>query len=122
MSQLTAWNCLVSRRLGAAAVVLLASGVACDGEADPSSLVNAASLPGSDFEIDDNANLILNGGVMDWATVDENRRGDKATGSTDDSYSGGSKEDDACPGVGTGSIPNNKSDLLHFGVFEAPGG
>ena len=33
----------------------------------------------------------------------------------DDSYSGGAKEDDRCPGTTTGSIPNNKSDLLTFG-------
>jgi len=44
-----------------------------------------------------------------------------ATGQNDNSYGGGSKEDDTCPGVGTGSIPNNKSDLKTFGVYVEPG-
>ena len=39
-------------------------------------------------------------------------------GTGDDSYTGGVKEDTACPGETTGSIPNNKSDLLSFHVYE----
>ena len=46
---------------------------------------------------------------------------DLATGQNDDSYQGGAKEDDACPGTTTGSIPNNKSDLLTFGAYVEPG-
>jgi hypothetical protein len=81
-----------------------------------------ASLPGSNFEIDTNANLKLDDAApsIDWATVNEARKSDLATGANDDSYSGGAKEDDACPGTTTGSIPNNKSDLLTFGAYVEP--
>ena len=51
----------------------------------------------------------------------ELRATDKATGRDDDSYQGGVKEDTVCPGETTGSIPNNKSDLLTFHVYEEPG-
>jgi hypothetical protein len=80
------------------------------------------ALTGSSFEIDSNANLRVDGaGTLDWATVGEIRKGDAATGQGDDSYGGGAKEDDACPPVGTGSIPNNKSDLKYFGAYTEPG-
>jgi hypothetical protein len=81
-----------------------------------------SSLPGSNFEIDNNANLKVDDAApsIDWASVTESRRGDLATGQNDDSYSGGAKEDDACPGTTTGSIPNNKSDLLTFGAYVEP--
>ena len=81
-----------------------------------------ASLPGSNFEIDVNANLKVDDPApsIDWASVNETRRNDAPTGSGDDSYSGGAKEDDACPGTTTGSIPNNKSDLLTFGAYVEP--
>jgi len=78
---------------------------------------SSASLPGSAFEID--GNLIVNGGAgaLDWANVTQNRRADAPTGTNDDSYQGGTKEDTVCPGETTGSIPNNKSDLLEFGGY-----
>jgi len=84
-----------------------------------------ASLPGSVFEIDQpNANLVVDtSGNLDWANVTQNRQADRPTGTTDDSYQGGTKEDTVCPGEVTGSIPNNKSDLLEFGgYFEAESG
>jgi hypothetical protein len=88
-----------------------------------------ASLPGSTFEIDDNANLKLDhAGLVDWgslphtgATPLELRRTDAPTGQQDDSYKGGVKEDTECPGEVTGSIPNNKSDLLTFHLYEESG-
>jgi hypothetical protein len=87
-----------------------------------------ASLAGSNFEIDVNANLKQDDAAPseDWATLahpdgPEIRATDKATGQTDDSYKGGVKEDTACPGETTGSIPNNKSDLRTFHVYEEPG-
>lgn len=82
-----------------------------------------ASLPGSNFEIDNDANLKVDDPPdwTDWAGVTEVRKEDAPTGKNDDSYAGGAKEDDPCPGTTTGSIPNNKSDLLHFGVYEEPG-
>jgi hypothetical protein len=81
-----------------------------------------ASLPGSNFEIDIDANLKVDdlAPSIDWASVTEIRKTDLATGSNDDSYAGGAKEDDTCPGTTTGSIPNNKSDLLTFGAYVEP--
>ena len=81
-----------------------------------------ATLAGSSFEIDDNANLKVDHPApsIDWASVSEVRGTDTASGQNDNSYSGGSKEDDPCPGTTTGSIPNNKSDLLSFGAYVEP--
>jgi hypothetical protein len=77
------------------------------------------SLPGSDFEIDTNANLKLDDPApsIDWASVTETRKADKPTGQQDDSFGEGTKEDTAVPAVVSGQIPNNKSDLLNFGVY-----
>jgi hypothetical protein len=57
---------------------------------------SAIQLTGSEFEIDDDANLILNAnnpGTIDWATVNEVRQADKPTGAGDDSFGQGAKED-----------------------------
>ncbi|GAA1766009.1 MSCRAMM family protein [Agromyces humatus] len=77
------------------------------------------SLPGSDFEIDTDANLKVDDPApsIDWANVIENRQADLATGSGDDSFGQGAKEDTAVPTVVDGSIPPNKSDLLNFGTY-----
>ncbi len=85
-----------------------------------------ASLPGSNFEIDVDANLKQDdpSPSIDWASIvapEEIRGVDVATGQNDDSYKGGVKEDTACPGEVTGSIPNNKSDLLTFHGFSESG-
>jgi hypothetical protein len=76
------------------------------------------SLAGSDFEIDTDANLKVDdpSPSIDWASVSETRKQDKPTGSGDDSFGQGTKEDSAVPSVVDGSIPPNKSDLLNFGV------
>jgi len=81
-----------------------------------------ASLAGSNFEIDVNANLKVDDAApsIDWASVADTRATDTPSGQNDNSYSGGAKEDDACPGTTTGSIPNNKSDLLTFGAYVEP--
>ena len=86
-----------------------------------------ASLPGSTFEIDTDANLIVNAPAtnIDWLTGGTGtafRSGvvvkpDQPTGSGDDSFGQGTKEDTAVPTVVSGSIPPNKSDLLNFGVY-----
>jgi len=77
------------------------------------------SLPGSNFEIDTNANLKRDDASpsIDWASVTETRKADLASGSGDDSFGQGTKEDTAVPTVVSGSIPPNKSDLLNFGVY-----
>jgi Prealbumin-like fold domain len=79
---------------------------------------SGASLPGSKFEIDLSSNLKVDTpGNLDWANVSETRGQDTASGQNDSSYGGGTKEDTVCPAAGTGSIPNNKSDLLTFGAY-----
>jgi len=78
---------------------------------------SGASLPGSNFEIDGNLTVQGGAGALDWANVAQSRQADEPTGTTDDSYQGGTKEDTSCPGEVTGSIPNNKSDLLEFGGY-----
>jgi hypothetical protein len=81
-------------------------------------------LDGSDFEIDENANLTVDEFInpntgrpsIDWAAVPFDRQDDTPAGSTDDSFKG-SKEDDVPPTVDYGSIPPNKSDLKTFGIY-----
>ena len=77
------------------------------------------SLAGSNFEIDTDANLKVDDPApsIDWASVTETRKKDLASGSGDDSFGQGTKEDTAVPTVVSGSIPPNKSDLLTFGVY-----
>lgn len=83
-----------------------------------------ASLPGSNFEIDVDANLKVDDPAppsLDWGNVTEIRATDKVNGTGDNSYAGGVKEDTVCPGETTDSIPPNKSDLLSFHVYEEAG-
>ena len=89
-----------------------------------------SSLAGSNFELDTDANLKVDDTTppsVDWANLAEGANGperravDLATGQNDDSYKGGVKEDTSCPEETTGSIPNNKSDLLTFSVYQEPG-
>ncbi|MFJ2757157.1 collagen binding domain-containing protein [Nocardioides sp. NPDC087217] len=82
-----------------------------------------ASLAGSNFEIDVDANLKVDDPApsLDWANVTETRATDKVNGTGDNSYAGGVKEDTSCPGEVTDSIPPNKSDLLSFHVYREAG-
>lgn len=77
------------------------------------------SLAGSDFEIDTDANLKVDDASpsIDWASVTQRQGADLETGSHDNSFGQGTKEDTAVPSVVDGSIPNNKSDLLNFGFY-----
>jgi hypothetical protein len=84
--------------------------------------VNVVS--GSNFEIDDNANLVTNGTgtCTDWNDVIPAGgapivKDDLPSGTGDDSLKNGADINDPQPSVDTGSIPNNKSDLSHFGVY-----
>lgn len=74
-----------------------------------------ANLSGSTFEGND-GNLVVNtSGNTDWANVSGLNTGiDKASGSTDNSFGQGTKEDNAAATVVTGSIPPNKNDLTRF--------
>jgi hypothetical protein len=85
------------------------------------------SLTESNFEVDVNANLKVDGAnpCIDWladGTGSALRSGvltknDRPTGTTDDAFGQGTKENDPNPTIVTGSIPPNKSDLKVFGVF-----
>jgi hypothetical protein len=101
--------------LGAAGALALTALVAAPAVANHPEV----SLPGSDFEIDTDANLKVDDAApsTDWVGVTENRQADLPTGSGDDSFGGGSKEDTPVPKVVDGSIPPNKSDLLNFGTY-----
>jgi Prealbumin-like fold domain len=81
------------------------------------------SLPGSNFEIDTDANLKVDDPTpsTDWAGVTEIRKADTTSGPTDASFGQGTKEDTALPTVVDGSIPPNKSDLKFFGLYQEGG-
>jgi hypothetical protein len=74
-----------------------------------------ANLPGSTFEGND-GNLVVNtGGNTDWANVAGLAVGlDNPSGSGDNSFGQGTKEDDPNVTVVSGSIPPQKSDLTRF--------
>src|SRR5213592_4819261 len=76
-----------------------------------------ANLAGSTFEGND-GNLIVNTtGNHDWVNAPNRVRGDDlASGSSDNAFGQGTKEDDPNVSVVTGSIPPQKSDLTRFYV------
>jgi hypothetical protein len=105
----------------------LAGGIAYGTTASCS---NTATLNGSAFEVDTNANLVVNTtGCIDWLTggaETQFRSGvtvkqDSASGQNDESFGNGTKEDTAVPSIVTGGIPPNKSDLKAFGVYTEQG-
>lgn len=109
------------RRWGSvvAATTLIVAGMAGPAHATHPEV----SLPGSNFEIDTDANLRVDDAApsIDWANVTEVRRADSASGPTDESFGQGTKEDTAVPSVVDGSIPPNKSDLKFFGLYQEGG-
>src|SRR6266567_4857038 len=74
-----------------------------------------ANLSGSTFEGND-GNLVVNtAGNTDWANAPNRVVGlDLASGSGDNAFGQGTKEDNASATVVTGSIPPNKNDLTRF--------
>jgi hypothetical protein len=75
-----------------------------------------ANLTGSAFEGND-GNLVATTGNTDWNNVVGRVRGDDlASGTSDNSFGQGTKEDDANVTVVTGSIPQQQSDLTRFYV------
>jgi hypothetical protein len=99
--------------------------VAAYGVANPS-WASAATLSGSNFEIDTNANLVVDGAspAIDWlnsagtAMRDGVEVGiDRPTGQDDDSFTQGTNINDTPTTITTGSIPNSKSDLKSFGIY-----
>jgi len=114
----------------------IAAGTALGTTATCTTPAAGSTLPGSAFEIDTNANLKVdatgagNTGCIDWLTgtsvSDPFRAGvawklDSPSGSADESFTQGTKEDTADPTVEFGSIPPNKSDLKAFGTFQESG-
>ena len=76
-------------------------------------------LSGSNFEIDDNANLKVDAaGALDWNNVANTAKNDAPTGTQDNSFGQGTKENTAVPTIVSGSIPPNKSDLKVFGTYQ----
>jgi hypothetical protein len=108
--------------------VVLATGTATGNTATCTSAATLGAAPnGSAFEIDSDANLkVDNANCIDWLTGtnvgDPLRPGviaktDLASGSGDNSFVQGSKEDTADPVIESGGIPPNKSDLSWFGLY-----
>jgi Prealbumin-like fold domain len=84
------------------------------------------SLPGSDFEIDTDANLKQDdpSPSEDWVTIPQGtttgteiRKNDVPSGGTDDAFTGGAKEDTEVPTVSNGGIPPGKADLKTFAGY-----
>lgn len=115
--------------LGAALAVAFAiSGSAVANTASCSN--TAATLGGSAFEIDADANLVVNtSGCIDWLSGGSGTgfrsgvlaKNDSPSGANDESFGQGTSEDDANPTIVTGSIPPNKSDLKAFGLYSETG-
>jgi hypothetical protein len=77
----------------------------------------SANLTGSTFEGNDGNLVVTTAGNTDWSNAPNRVRGDDLTsGSTDNSFGQGTKEDDPNVSVVTGSIPPQKSDLTRFYV------
>jgi len=91
--------------------LILASGVALLAAA---LVPNAnANLAGSSFEGNDGNMIVNTGGNTDWVNAPNRVRGDDlASGSSDNAFGQGTKEDDPNVSVVTGSIPPQKSDLI----------
>lgn len=77
----------------------------------------SANLTGSNFEGND-GNLVVNtAGNHDWVNAPNLSVGvDKPTGTTDNSFGQGAKEDNVATTVVSGSIPNSKADLARFAI------
>jgi hypothetical protein len=75
----------------------------------------SANLSGSTFEGNDGNLAVTTPGNTDWVNAPNRVRGDDlASGTSDNSFGQGTKEDDPNVTVVTGSIPPQKSDLTRF--------
>ena len=122
-NRLTAPLAILGLVVGVAAV-----GVVAARAADPTP---PFGITGSNFEVLD-GNTAVNddpndntSSSIDWDSLNKNSanaltatvKADQASGSGDNSFGNGSKEDTAVPSVIDGSIPPNKSDLKEFGSW-----
>jgi hypothetical protein len=101
-----------------ATALTVAFGVSRSAYATTASCSNPASLAGSAFEIDVDANLVVNtSGCIDWLSGGAGtglRSGvlakqDDPSGSTDDAFGQGTAEDNANPTIVDGSIPRTRA-------------
>jgi hypothetical protein len=77
----------------------------------------SANLSGSTFEGNDGNLAVNTAGNTDWVNAPNRVRGDDlASGTSDNAFGQGTKEDDPNVSVVTGSIPPQKSDLTRFYV------
>src|SRR4051794_15277923 len=113
----------IAGALALAVTVIALSSSAASGTTTGAPICNnAATLLGSRFEIDTNANLTGDTtGCVDWIGSADTKKADKPTGTGDDSFGKGTSENDANPTIVDGSIPPNKSDLKKFGIFSEAG-
>jgi hypothetical protein len=75
----------------------------------------SANIAGSNFEGNDGNMVVNTGGNTDWANVGGVHTGiDQPSGSSDNAFGQGTKEDNAAVTVVDGSIPPNKNDLTRF--------
>jgi prealbumin domain-containing protein len=113
------WVALVAAALGISIAIPAASfadsASGCDFAPDGTHFVCAPPLTGSTFEGGD-GNLVPNAtGHTDWSNVKDLNAGiDTPSGSGDNAFGQGTKEDNANVTVVDGSIPPNKSDLTRF--------
>jgi hypothetical protein len=135
---------LISRRTfrawGLVTILVVATAAVAGGIAfgTTATCSNPATLGGSAFEVDPapppatntGANLIVNTtGCIDWLTGGTGTglrsgvvaKNDTASGSGDESFGNGTKEDTANPSIVDGGIPPNKSDLKAFGLYPEQG-
>ncbi|MDP9182975.1 MAG: prealbumin-like fold domain-containing protein, partial [Actinomycetota bacterium] len=106
-------------------VVAVIGVIAAYGLVNPS-WASAATLTGSDFEIDlPSSNLVVDDGGIDWLAGGSGTglragvhvQNDRPTGQGDDSFTQGTNINDTPTTITTGSIPNGKSDLKSFGIY-----
>jgi hypothetical protein len=118
-----------ARRRWTALAIIVAAGLLV------ATSVALGNLAGSQFNTDDGNLVAQAGDPNDWGNTPEcngttittnceSRKADQPTGSGDDSFTQGTKEDTEEPVTETGSIPPNKSDLKNFGIYveETAGG
>src|SRR3954468_13725012 len=99
------------RRIGVFAAVGTVTAAVCLVAASSAS----ANLTGSTFEGGDGNLVVTTSGNTDWANVAGRNTGlDTPSGSSDNAFGQGTKEDNAAVSVVDGSIPPNKNDLDRF--------
>jgi ribonuclease HI len=99
-----------------AAITIAVMGLMTAGVSPRAYAAGGVCLTGSSFESGD-GNMTPSGSCSeDWSNAPNitTSATDYPSGSTDNSFTGGAKEDDLNPAVGLQSVPPNKNDLIHF--------